>query len=113
MANSIMILRPYKYEGQWVFDDANTGLFREAFVGGTDAILDLATTNIPNAEAGFNLIFSESPFPGYDYKLDWVREEFSGNTYWSADMKLSGWLCPSLFKYFETTPKHIYAKVSR
>lgn len=112
MSNSIMILRPYKYNGQWVFDDPLTGLKREAFVGGTDTILDVVTAGIPNADKGFNLIFSGSPFPGFQYKLDWVREEFSGNTYHSPDLSLDGWLCPSLFKYFDEAPAHIYAKVT-
>ena len=34
--NSIGVLFPYKYQGQWVFDDERVGLFREAFIAGID-----------------------------------------------------------------------------
>jgi hypothetical protein len=30
--NSISIIKPYKYEGVWVFDDEKVNLVREAFV---------------------------------------------------------------------------------
>ena len=29
--NSIMVFKPYKWEGMWVFDDETTGLVREPF----------------------------------------------------------------------------------
>ena len=30
----IQVIRPYKYYGQWVFDDENSGLVREALISG-------------------------------------------------------------------------------
>jgi len=47
---------------------------------------------------GFTLIFSGSPFPGHQYRLDWRREEGGGSWYYSADLDMEGWLCPALFK---------------
>ena len=41
--NQISVLHPYKYHGQWVFDDETTGLVREAFVAGADTMIDTAT----------------------------------------------------------------------
>ena len=38
--NSIMVLKPYKREGMWVFDDEKTGLVREPFVAGVPEILE-------------------------------------------------------------------------
>ena len=38
--NSIMVLKPYKWEGMWVFDDDRTGLVREPFVAGVPEILE-------------------------------------------------------------------------
>ena len=32
MNNSIFVIKPYKWEGLWVFDDANVGLVKEPFV---------------------------------------------------------------------------------
>ncbi len=108
--NVISVLFPYKVEGQWVFDDPTAGLVREAFVAGIDTMLDRATAHIPNAEAGFKLLFSPNPFPGYALKLEWRREEYGGNWYWCDQFGMEGWLCPALFKYFPTAPKELYAK---
>jgi hypothetical protein len=62
--------------------------------------------------SGFTLIFSSSPFPGHQYRLDWMRADEDGrNRYRSADLDMEGWLCPALFRYFHEAPKHLYAKV--
>lgn len=108
--NAISVLFPYKWNGQWVFDDEKTGLVREAFVAGIDKMLDRATAHIPDAEKGFKLIFSPTPFPGYALKLEWLREEYGGNWYWSEKLGIEGWLCPALFKYFPAAPAELYAK---
>ena len=109
--NSIRVIRPYKYYGQWVFDDEQTGLVKEAFVGGADTMLDMATADIPNADKGCLMLFSESLFPGAQLRLQWVREEGSGNVYLWKEQNQEGWLCPALFKYFDVTPKEIHVQV--
>jgi hypothetical protein len=109
-ANSVQVLRPYKYEGLWVFDDASVGLHHEPFVSGADEMIDRLVANIPKAQKGFRLIFSPQPFPDYMAKLVWRRAENDGNWYFSAVLGLEGWLCPAMYKYFETAPKEIYAK---
>jgi hypothetical protein len=43
-------------------------------------------------------------------KLEWKREEYGGNWYFSSEFKMEGWLCPALFKYFDNAPKEIYVK---
>lgn len=109
-ANAIQVLRPFKYEGTWVFDDPSVGLHHEPFVAGADDMIDRLVASIPKAEKGFRLIFSPLPFPGYTTKLMWRREENGGNWYFSPMLGLEGWLCPALYKYFEAAPKEIYAK---
>jgi len=37
--NSIFVIKPYKWESMWVFDDANVGLVKEPFVGGADTMI--------------------------------------------------------------------------
>jgi hypothetical protein len=37
--------------------------------------------DIPDAQKGFRLLFSATPFPGYSLKLEWAREEYGGNWY--------------------------------
>jgi hypothetical protein len=109
-ANSIFIISPYKYYGTWVFDDPRVGLVREPFVAGIPEMIDKLVKDIPNADKGFRLLFSASPFPGYTIKLTWVREERGGNWYFCEGYDSEGWLCPALFKYFDKAPKEIYAK---
>ena len=108
--NSISLIVPYLYEGIWVFDDPRVGLNKEPFVSGADTMIELLVAEIPNADKGFRLLFSASPFPGFTSKLQWRREEYGGNWYFSPDFNMEGWLCPALFKYFETAPREIYVK---
>ena len=110
MANVIMVISPYWYEGTWVFDDSKVGLEREPFVAGVPEMIDHMVCNIPNARDGFRLTFSASPFPGYTHKLAWSREEVRGHWYRLVEPPMEGWLCPALFRYFETAPKEIYVK---
>ncbi|MBW4506145.1 MAG: hypothetical protein KME64_06510 [Scytonematopsis contorta HA4267-MV1] len=108
MANSLMLIFPYKYEDIWVFDDKAVGLEREPFVCGVPEMIDTLVENIPNADTGFKLIFSQHPFPGYQAELTYSRPEYGGHWYSLQDKE--GWLCPALFKYFDSAPKKIYCK---
>ena len=108
--NSIFVIAPYKWEGMWVFDDPRVGLLREPFVSGADVMMDKLVANLPDAEKGFRLLFSPKPFPGHTSKLEWRREEYGGNWYYSPQFDMEGWLCPALFKYFPQAPGEIYVK---
>lgn len=118
MSNSIMTLYPYKENNiQWMFDDESKDVFREAFVSGADTIIEqLALKNgihEEDFEDGVILQFSGTFFPNYDIKVVWTREEGGGNWYRSKEFGIEGWLCPCLFKYFDSAPKEIYIKVSK
>ncbi|MEH2122612.1 DUF6717 family protein [Nostoc sp.] len=108
--NSIMVIHPYKFGEMWVFDDDKVGLVQEPFVAGSDEIIERMVAQIPDAESGFSLVFSAFPFPGYQIKFDWRREEYGGNWYYSENLDREGWLCPALFKYFDEAPKEFYAQ---
>jgi len=110
--NSLFAIAPYKFQGFWVFDDPAVGLKQEPFVSGADTIIDVLTADIPDAESGFKLVFSPQPFPGYTGRFEWKRSEMGGNWYKWEERGMEGWLCPALFKYFESAPKEIYVKVS-
>ena len=58
----------------WVFDDPRVGLVQEPFVAGADTMIDRVVADIPDAERGFTMIFSTTPFPGHQHRLDWRRE---------------------------------------
>jgi hypothetical protein len=79
-------------------------------VGGADSVIDAWVKDIPNAESGFRLVFSGTPFPGFQYSMRWLRAEMGGNVYECEDLGMSGWLCPALFKYFEAAPERLYAR---
>ncbi|HEY2102786.1 MAG TPA: DUF6717 family protein [Chthoniobacterales bacterium] len=109
--NSLTVIAPYKFEGMWVFDDPAVGLNKEPFIAGIDTLIDKATAHIPDPEHGFRAMFSATPFPGANFKLEWRRTESGGNWYYSPEFKQEGWLCPALFKYFASAPREIYIKI--
>ena len=111
--NTINVITIYNYNGTWVFDDESTGLVREAFVSGADVIIDLMVNDIPNAKQGFTCIFSKNTFPTHQYelKLKLRGDELHGNWYTCEALGLDGWLCGSLYKYFEVEPESIFIQV--
>jgi hypothetical protein len=109
-ANSIHAIAPYKYHGTWVFDDPRVGLVREPFVAGADTMIDKATASIPDAAGGFVLVFSAAPFPGHQLRLQWRRNDGSGDWYYSPELGMEGWLCPALLKYFDQAPATLYVQ---
>jgi hypothetical protein len=111
--NALSFLTLYKHEGLWVFDDPSVGLVKEPLVLGIDVMLDRLTSDIPDAENGFTLLFSTNPFPGYTAELQWKREEYGGNWYYCPQFQIEGWLCPALFKYFDQAPQKLFAKAEK
>jgi hypothetical protein len=111
--NSIMVIKPYYWEGLWVFDDERVGLDKEPFVAGADTLIDIAVEKkgINNPKEGFLLLFSETPFPSADLHLNWVREEQGGNVYRWREQDREGWLCPALLKYFDEAPQDLYVQL--
>ena len=114
--NAIHVIKPYKWNGMWVFDDERVELDKEPFVAGADTMIDRAIEmkGIQNARTGFLLVFSEFPFPDADIEISWLREESSGNVYkWELEEDgettvLEGWLCPALNLYYPDAPKKLY-----
>lgn len=108
--NQIFVIQPYYYNGSWVFDDPEVELIREPFVSGIPEMIEALTEQILHAREGFRLLFSAEPFPEYQVKLNWVREEIDGHWYTAEGTDQEGWLCPAMFKYFDAAPSSIYAK---
>ena len=111
--NSITVIKPYQWEGQWVFDDERVDLVREPFVSGADTMIDLAVgrEGIENPEQGFLMLFSATPFPDATVQLEWVREDCGGNVYLWREAEREGWLCPALLKYFDSAPERLYIQL--
>jgi hypothetical protein len=113
LANTIFLVCPYRYHGTWVFDDPRVGLVREPFVAGIPEMIDKLVKDMPDAEKGFRLLFSATPFPGHTIKVVWRRAEAGGSWYYCEEYDSEGWLCPALFKYFNEAPKEIYIRAEK
>lgn len=109
-ANSILVIKPYRADGTWVFDDKSAGLSKEPFVAGVPEMIDVLVKEIPDADRGFRLLFSAQPFPGHQKTLTWLRGDRGGNYYSLDDPPMEGWICPALFKYFDQAPANLYVK---
>jgi hypothetical protein len=114
MSKNIMTLYPYKIDNTWVFDDERTRLKEEAFVLGMSEIISevVQNKNLPNPNEGFDMIFSDNKFDGFDAIIIKEYPE-SGGTWYSGNIfgnHMRGWLCPALFLYFKEAPLHIYMK---
>ncbi|MBV9968762.1 MAG: hypothetical protein JO228_02170 [Xanthobacteraceae bacterium] len=109
--NAINVISPYRYQGMWVFDDPRVGLSHEPFVAGADTMIDRVVADVPNAEHGFTMIFSATPFPTHQFRLEWRRTEGGGNWYYAPQLEMEGWLCPALLRYFSEAPSEIYVQV--
>ena len=96
-SNQINVIRPFKYHGQWVFDDPAVALEREAFVAEMDTMLDGITGDITGAGNGFICLFSSDHFPG--------------NVHSWEEKGMEEWLCLSLGKYWDSAPENLYFQV--
>ena len=109
-ANALIVIAPYRHAGTWVFDDPSARLVREPFVAGVPEMIDYLVRDIPGATNGFRLLFSAQPFPGYQKKLTWLRGDMGGNYYKMEEPAMEGWICPAMFRYYQTAPKELYVK---
>ena len=100
MSNAINVIHPYKYEGQWVFDDTSKELDKEPFVAGADTLIDIVTDHAEKC----HILFSQNKFPDALFRVDKVKEygPEGGTDYVSQKFKHKLWLCPALLKYFDT-----------
>jgi hypothetical protein len=60
-------------------------LVQEPFVAGADTMMDRIAATIPNAEKGFDLIFASTPFPGHQYRFDWLRADVDGGNCYRSE----------------------------
>ena len=125
--NQINIICPYLADipwgdgkrTMWVFDDPLHAFRQEPFVAGMGAMLDRLTADIPDSpEDGFLLMFSDHPFPTGKlprYLLKLTAEDWGGAWYQGKvdGIRMHGWLCPGLMRYFDSPPKNIYIAAQR
>jgi hypothetical protein len=105
--NSIFTIFPYKFKGQWMFDDESKGLEQEAFVAGADTLLDILSQGADEVV----LLFSDNNFPDSDTVIEMKKTDAGGTYYYCLAHDMDIWLCPALFLYYPIAPKRIYIKV--
>ncbi|MCE9552094.1 MAG: hypothetical protein K8T91_01810 [Planctomycetes bacterium] len=119
---SVLTIYPYLLDPTWVFDDARTGLKEEAFVCGASEMISrlVETKEIPNAQRGFAMHFSDERFDSHDAELTWLRSDdlpfgLGGNWYQGevSGEVMECWLCPALFHYFMRAPQTIFVRAER
>ena len=74
-------------------------------------MIDQVTSHMPEAKSGFIMVFSGNPFLNHQHRLEWRREEGTGNVYNSEELGAEDWLCPALLHYFDQQPSEIYVQV--
>lgn len=110
MSNAINSIIPRRSQaGIWLFDDLYRDLLNEPFVGAANDVIDLmvAMAGIEDPEDGFNLMFSDGPFPGEQLVLDLIETGEHGSTYKMGETE--AWLCPALFRYYPEAPQQLHA----
>lgn len=106
-----MIIKPFRKNGVWMFDDPETGLVEEPFVKGSGEVLEGALRRAkiwPGSHHGFRLEFSDEPQDGWE-RADLVRPEDGGA--WYECKGTQAWLCPALMLYFPHPPTAISFRV--
>lgn len=113
--NQIKLLRPWKEGPLWIFNDDEAGLRREAFVSNASKLIDALVRKYevePDDDGKITLLFSHEEFPD-STKLELVDDSKGcGVTYEWHKRKLSAWLCPAFYHYFEvdSVPTELYAQ---
>jgi hypothetical protein len=112
MPNVLHHIECYWTGTTWAFDDVSRDLRGEPFVAGADKILTtlVASLKIHNAfTRGFGLTFSDQPFPGFQVVAARGRQEHNG--FWYEVNGREGWLCPAMFRFFDSAPMKIFVQV--
>jgi putative flippase GtrA len=109
--NAISVIHPYRWNNLWVFDDEDKDLDKEPLVAGADTLLSMLSNNAEEC----SLMFSGNEFPEYDYVIEKLGPGVGGGTNYlynvTEEIIHPLWLCPALFKYFDTAPDKIYFKL--
>lgn len=116
--NGVRVIACYRTRSSWCFDDPSVGLFHEPFVYGTENLIDyiLGNNGKKNKIKEAIIQFSDKPFDGHMYVLNWVSKGGSGeklgyNSYSFQSTDMIAWLCPQLYKYFNQAPEKLYVSI--
>ena len=104
----------YRFIKNWVFDDSEFGLKKEAFIRGSSRIIDGHLKKMGRSSAHTaTLYFEEQPFEGYQFVLRRKSEPLfqGGAWYQDEELGMTGWLCSNTLLYFKYFPDAIYSRI--
>src|SRR5579864_8945928 len=110
--NALITIKPYWYDGVWVFDDPVRALWAKPFLARAPEIVDQVLRRAGlQPRQPFTVTFGdhESPGLGYRFVLEWARENREGHWYRWGGME---GLCNALVRYFDAAPPRIYCWVT-
>ena len=129
-AMTIHAVKLYKLYGtQWVFDDPAKEIWAEAFVGGTDVLIDRVIEKqfgSVNKEREYVLRFSKEDFPNAKHlefqpvgglKAEGYEGEIvDSGSYWVSydfdEYHSIIWLCDTLNEYFDHNTKLLFFEIT-
>ena len=105
-ANNKIIIKPYRSQGAWVFDDPEVEIFSQPLICGIPGVINKMT----NGMEKFTLLFSHTHFPDYTAVMLRMPDADEG-WYVFKDTNIKGWIPPAYLKYFSGYPEEIYIKL--
>ena len=95
----------YRLDGDWYMDDPEKEIVLEELIRGMPEIIEHL---VGKRTDRFMCTFSDRPLPGKSEVLQKDIESEGGCWYMLQGTSLRGWLCPTIFRYFNTVPQVIY-----
>ena len=95
----------YRLDGDWYMDDHEKGIIFEELIRGMPEIIE---HTVGERTDRFICTFSEQRLMGKSAVLEKNAESEGGCWYVLQGTSLRGWLCPTIFRYFDTIPQVIY-----
>jgi hypothetical protein len=101
MANAMLSIEIYQFNGTWCFTDLERKLVHEPFVLGIPEIINTVLQNNSLYEDGKNyrVLFADQEFPKSHGAYQWNDEE--------------GWLCPATLAFFDDFPSEIHFRFEK
>jgi len=113
MANAMLCIEIFKFNGTWCFTDEKRELLNEPFVLGVPEIIDavLKQQELYVKDKNYRILFADQEFPLHHGMLEKTQYDSGGFWYKWGDMK--GWLCPATLAFFKEFPKEIYFRLEK
>lgn len=104
-----MILKAYKEDKEWFFDDASRDVKHEELVEGMPEIIEFFVGDAKEAYIHFDEKWFEGCLAAY-----LIDDNTSGGVVYELELEddfMEAWLCKVFWKYFTKAPLELYVKI--